>query len=89
MIHFFRIKKIHDGFVVSVAAYTGYRQEADGEPRYHPLPSRERLKSNYTGTSIYANDTILDMPNTHIYVNLMDTIDGDYCTIDDDYVDLN
>jgi hypothetical protein len=73
----------------SVTAYSRYHQEPDGEPRYHPLPSRERLKSSYPGSSIYANDTIFNMPNTHIYVNVMDTIEGDYCTIDDDYVDLN
>ena len=28
---------------------------------------------------------MLNMPNTHIYVNMLDYLDSDYCTIDDDF----
>lgn len=69
--------------------YTDVHDMDGEEPRYQPLPSRERLKkTNYIGSSIYANSTIPSMPNTHIYVNMLDLIDNDYCNIDD-YVNLD
>lgn len=40
-------------------------------------------KTSYYSSSIYANDTMLNMADTHIYVNMLNSIDSDYCTIDD------
>lgn len=58
------------------------------EERYQPLPSRDRLKkTNYFSSSIYANDSMFNMPNTHIYVNMMDFVDSDCCS--NDYVDID
>lgn len=67
------------------SAYVGYQDPEEGEePRYQPLPSRDRLKkTSYYSSSIYANDTMLNMADTHIYVNMLNSIDSDYCTIDD------
>lgn len=66
-------------------SYVGYQDPEEGEePRYQPLPSRDRLKkTSYYSSSIYANDTMLNMADTHIYVNMLNSIDSDYCTIDD------
>lgn len=66
-------------------SYVGYQDpEESNEPRYQPLPSRDRLKkTNFFSSTTYENDTMLNMTDTHIYVNILNSIDSDYCTIDD------
>nr|XP_022302789.1 uncharacterized protein LOC111110538 [Crassostrea virginica]XP_022302797.1 uncharacterized protein LOC111110538 [Crassostrea virginica] len=78
-----------DKIIYLTREYVGYRDPGEEEePRYQPLPSRGPTEKNTpfsSSSSIHASDCMLNMPNTHIYVNMLDYLDSDYCTIDDDF----
>lgn len=81
-------KEILNLFFSLFTAHPRHYPTVGEEERYQPLPSRDRLKkTNYFSSSIYANDSMFNMPNTHIYVNMMDYVDSDCCS--NDYVDID